>query len=53
MITESMRALLLDIIENTERLEKIDVRVDPVSRTVTITYDDLDDEWFNEVRGEQ
>lgn len=49
MITESMRWLLRNIFEETERLDKITVTVDTVSRSVTIHYEDLDDEDFREV----
>lgn len=46
MITNDQHELLKDIITNTERADKLSVRLDPVSRTMTIEYDDLDDEWF-------
>lgn len=46
MITDAQHELLKDIINNTERPDKITVRLDPVSRTMTVEYDDLDDEWF-------
>lgn len=49
MITESMRLQLLDILENTEALDKITVTADHTSRSVTIYYEHLDDEWFREV----
>lgn len=51
-VTEGMRALLLDIFEMTERLDKITVRLDPVSRTLTVVYEDLDDGWFREATAE-
>ena len=49
MITESMRWLLRNIFEETEALDKITVTVDRVSRSVTICYEDIDDNDFNEV----
>lgn len=48
-MNEETRQLLLDILRNTERLDKVTVEADPISRTVTIRYEDLDDEWFREV----
>lgn len=50
MITDDQHELLKDIITNTERTDKLSVRLDPVSRTMTIEYDDLDDEWFKEMQ---
>ena len=49
MITDKQHELLKDIIGNTERPDKINVRLDPVSRTMVIEYEDMDDEWFMEM----
>jgi hypothetical protein len=49
MITDAQREILADIFDNTEALDKITVEIDPVSRSVTIRYEDLDDEWFREL----
>lgn len=49
MITDAQHELLKDIINNTERPDKITLRLDPVSRTMAVEYDDLDDEWFREM----
>lgn len=49
MITDHQHELLKDIINNTERPDKVSVMLDPVSRTMTIEYDDIDDEWFREM----
>ena len=49
MITPKQQQVLADIFGNTERLDKITVRMDPVSRTVTVVYEDMDEEWFNEL----
>lgn len=50
MITEDQRELLLGILSETERLDKVQLSIDPTTRNVTIVLEDLDDEWFNEVR---
>jgi hypothetical protein len=50
MITDDQREILADIFENTEALDKITVEIDPVSRSVTIRYEDIDAEWFRELR---
>lgn len=50
MITNDQHELLKDIITNTERADKLSVRLDPVSRTMTVEYDDMDDEWFKEMQ---
>ena len=49
MITDAQHELLKDIINSTERPDKITVRLDPVSRTMAVEYGDLDDEWFREM----
>lgn len=48
-MNEEMRAVLLDIIQNTELLDKVSVTLNPLTRDVVITYEDLDDEWFKEL----
>ena len=50
MITDEQRAVLAEILTYTEALYKIDLSVDPVSRTITVVYDDLDQEWFRELQ---
>lgn len=49
MITDSQHELLKDIINNTERPDKMTVRLDPESTTMVIEYDDIDHEWFMEM----
>jgi hypothetical protein len=49
MITDDQLALLADIFGNTERPDKISLRLDPGSRSITVVYEDLDDEWFREM----
>jgi hypothetical protein len=46
MISPRLRDLLEEIVRDTERLDKLTVQLDLVSRTLTIVYEDLDDEWF-------
>lgn len=49
MISKQQLDVLADIFSNTERPDKISVRVDPASRKVVIEYDGLDEEWFKEL----
>jgi hypothetical protein len=49
MITEEQREILADIFVNTEAIASVTIALDTVSRSVVITYEDLDDEWFNEL----
>lgn len=49
-MTEDQRELLLDIFENTEAINKISITLEPLSRNITIVYEDLDDEWFRELQ---
>lgn len=48
-VTTAQLEVLADIFANTERADKIGIVLDPVSRTVTVSYEDLDDEWFREL----
>ncbi len=47
--TEDLRAVLVDILCHTEALDKIVLTLDPISRSVTIVVNDLDDSWFQEI----
>lgn len=48
---EETREVLLDILKNHEALEKITVTTDGIIfRTVTITIEHLDGEWFRELQ---
>lgn len=47
---ESEREILLDIFENTESPHKIIVELREASRDAVITLEDLDDEWFRELK---
>jgi hypothetical protein len=49
MISEEQHELLEDIFCNSERHDKMRVRLDPGSRSLVVEYDDLDDEWFKEM----
>ena len=52
-MTEDEREILLDIFENTESPNKVKITFDPISRDVTIVYEDCDDEWFLELQSAQ
>ena len=41
--------ILADIFSNTERPDKITVTTDPMSRSVIIVYEDMDDDSYSEV----
>ena len=47
--SDALRALLVEILTDTDRIDKLSVMADPTSRTVMIVYEDMDDEWFKEV----
>lgn len=45
--TEAQREVLADIFENFDgNADKIKIELEPVSKTVTVVYEDCDDEWF-------
>lgn len=48
MISQETLDVLGDIF--TERPDKITVTLDPVSRDITVVYEDLDEEWFKELQ---
>ena len=49
MINADQLECLADIFSNTDSVEDIDIKLDPVSRSITVHYEDLDDEWFKEI----
>lgn len=49
--SDQMRDLVVEILSTTEALYKIVIAIDPVSKSMRITYDDLDDDWFSELAG--
>lgn len=48
-MTEAIRALLLDILGDHERLDKLSLVMDPVSRNMAICFEDLDDQDFRDL----
>jgi hypothetical protein len=50
MITKEQQETLVDIFTNSDRSDKMSIEFDTFSRTVTIRYEDIDGEWFNELR---
>lgn len=49
MITNDQHELLKDIINNTETPYKLTLSLDHVSKSLTVQYEDLDEEWFREL----
>lgn len=50
-VSDSVRLSLVDIFGQTDRLDKIAVTLDAATRRLTVTYDDLDDEWCTDLLG--
>lgn len=48
-VTNDQLEVLAEIFSETDRADKISLHCDPVTRTVTIRYEDLDDGWFNDL----
>jgi len=48
-ITHEEHDLLKDIVNNTERPDKLTIALDHETRTMVVTYDNMDDEWFKEM----
>jgi len=53
MITTAQHENLKDIINNTDRPDKISISLDMTTKTMTVIYEDMDEEWFNEVLNEE
>ena len=51
IVSAGVRYTLVDILSQTDRLDKITVTLDVASRDLTIAYADLDDEWCLELLG--
>lgn len=49
-MTKEQRELLLEILGDTEAPWKVEITTDPVSRSLIVRYEDLDDEWFREIQ---
>jgi hypothetical protein len=48
-VSDAMLSLLGDIFSNTEANHKISVTVDYTSKSISVTYEDLDEDCFLEV----
>ena len=48
-ISQETLDALCDLLCNTERPDKITVTTDPVSRSVTIVYEDMDEDYYSEI----
>jgi hypothetical protein len=48
-VTTEQLALLAEIFYDTERSDKISLQIDSATRTIAVTYEDLDDGWFGEL----
>lgn len=46
MITKDQQEILAEIFTESERPDKMDITFDAFTKTVTITYEDLDEEWW-------
>lgn len=47
--TTEAQAILADVFQNSDRPDKITISLDRVSHSVTVTYADMDEEWFAEL----
>lgn len=52
MITKEQQETLADIFANSERPDKMSIEFDAASRDITIRYENLDWQWFAELRAE-
>ena len=41
--------MLVEIFSNTERPDKIKINLDRITRSISVTYENSDSEWFNEL----
>ena len=48
-VNEDVQEILADIFENSERPDKMKISLDTDTNSITIIYEDLDDEWFKEL----
>lgn len=48
-VTSDQLEVFAEIFSETDRADKISLHCDPVTRTVTIRYEDLDDGWFHDL----
>jgi hypothetical protein len=49
MITQEQQELLAEIFTESQRPDKMNLRFDRCSNSVTVTYEDLDEQWFHEL----
>ncbi len=49
-VSDAMLSLLGDIFSNTEAGYKISVTADASSMSISVEYEDIDEEWFKEVQ---
>ena len=48
-ISQETLSLLCEILCDTERPDKITVTADPVSNSITIAYENMDQQWYEEI----
>jgi hypothetical protein len=48
-ISQETLDLLCDIFCNSEAPDKITVTTDPVSKSITVVYEDMDQQWYEEI----
>ena len=48
-VNEDVQEILADIFTNSERPDKMKISVDKSTRSITVIYEDLDDEWLKEL----
>lgn len=49
MINKAQLEMLAEIFADTERTDKITLRIDHIGCNITVEYEDLDHEWFLEL----
>jgi len=52
MISQELKDLIVEMLDDSERPDKIIVKLDDITRNVTIIYEDFDDEDFKELKEE-
>jgi len=48
-VNEAMQEILADIFTNSERPDKMKISVDKETNSITVIYEDLDEEWLKEL----
>jgi hypothetical protein len=48
-ISQETLDLLCEIFCNSEAPDKITVTTDPVSKSITVVYEDMDQQWYGEI----